>query len=716
MLDVALCLTLDHDLRLVFLAAIVCATGSWITFRLFRRGLDEKGLFALGWHFLAATAAGSSIWTTHFISMLAYEIKAPVVFDPVLTIVSLLIAICGSFIAFSLTSVMGRFSFIAGGIVLGFSAAAMHYVGMWGYHISGVVSWDMGYVAASVGISVFAASAAIYIVTNTAGQWRIAQSAGVFLCGIVGLHFTGMTALHVAALLMPAGGEHSDSYLAMALSVALGCFVMAGAGLTSFLIENRTRQDSFRKLHTLAFYDTLTGLANRPNLQARLDEMCQAEGETKREFAFIGMDLDKFKEINDLHGHQAGDLVLQAIGDRLKALQNASIHFARLGGDEFAAIMEISDESALLKKMMEIKQSLTQPIKLDTLQQVSTGVSLGAARYPFDAEEPQELVNRADLAMYRAKHDPLTSICFYDAAMDEVVRRRKALTADLRQAIAHDELELHYQVQTTVATGAISGFEVLLRWKHPERGYIPPSEFIPLAEASGFIMELGLWVLKTACRQAAQWPNLHKIAVNLSPMQLADPFLPERVQESLAESGLAASRLELELTESAVVENRERTLDLLSRIKALGVTIALDDFGTGYSSLETLRSFPFDKIKLDRSFMHEIEDSAESRAIVRAVLALGRSLNVPVLAEGVETRHQLDILNSEGCDAAQGYFLGRPTPIARLLESFHVAADASSIDFDVAILQSVGMTLRGSNARRESNAATINARQRGAQS
>lgn len=674
MFDVVFCLTLEHDLRLVFLAAVVCAIGSWVTFRLFEHGVSEKRFIALGWQFLAATAAGSSIWTTHFISILAYKVEAPVSFDPVLTIVSLLIAICGAFVGFSAATLTGRFGFLSGGAVLGLSASTMHFVGMQGYHISGLVSWDMNYVIAANVISVVAGCTAIWLIINARVSHKVIAAASTFMTGIVGLHFTGMTALHVTPLVLRGSVDQQESYLAMALSIALGCLVMAGTGLISFIMDNRTRLESVRKLHALAFYDGLTGLANRSNLRKRLGEMCAKEPHEGQRFAFIGMDLDKFKEINDLHGHHAGDIVLSVVGERLKAMESRTLHFARLGGDEFAAIVEIADEDKLLKTMMDIKAELVRPIMLDGVREVSVGVSLGAARYPLDAEDAQELVHLADLAMYRAKNDPMTSICFYDAGMDQAVRERKALTADLRHAIAREQLELHYQVQTSVATGDISGYEVLLRWKHPEHGYVPPVDFIPLAETGGLIMDIGFWVLKTACHQAAYWPNAHRIAVNLSPLQLADPDLPEIVRQTLVESGLPASRLELELTESTVVENRERTLDMISRIKALGVTIALDDFGTGYSSLETLRTFPFDKIKLDRSFMHEIEESAEARAIVRAVLALGRSLNVPVLAEGVETQHQLEILNLEGCDAAQGYFLGRPTPIAMLLEGFGTAA------------------------------------------
>jgi EAL domain-containing protein (putative c-di-GMP-specific phosphodiesterase class I) len=272
------------------------------------------------------------------------------------------------------------------------------------------------------------------------------------------------------------------------------------------------------------------------------------------------------------------------------------------------------------------------------------------------------LIGNADLAMYRAKADPGKAICFYESNLDAAARERQVLARDLRRAIELEQFELHFQVQVSVATAAACGYEVLLRWRHPERGMVPPMEFIPLAEENGAIIEIGEWVLREACRRAVSWKEPHKIAVNLSAIQLAQKELPRLVHEILIETGLSPTRLELEITETAIVTDKARALHVLRQIRAFGVTIALDDFGTGYSSLDTLRSFPFDKIKLDRLFMKEVETNPQSKAIVRAVLALGKSLDVPILAEGVETADQLELLRREGCDEAQGYLLGRPQP------------------------------------------------------
>ena len=688
MLDVLLCLTVEHDLRLVVLAAAICILGSWLSFRLFDRGLHDRGLIALGWNFLAATAAGSSIWSTHFIAMLAFRTGAPVSFEAVGTILSLLVAIAGVLGGFAVASArIIPFHTVAGGILVGLGAAAMHYMGMQAYHIEGLVNWDRRYVAASVVISIMASAAALSLMTRDEMKARPEKAAGLFALGIIGLHFTGMTAIHVTPLILRGMGTDNGSYLAMALAIALACIVIAGTGLTSFVIDRHVRSDSDRRLYRMALYDSLSGLPNRANFSDRLRSAIEDADRTGTGFAFIGMDLDRFKEINDIYGHGAGDAVLSEVGERLRALKNERLTFARIGGDEFAAISRSVDDKVVFEDMMHVKTALVRPIQLQDGTAVTIGVSLGAAFYPTDARDPQTLVSRADLAMYRAKASPITSICYYDPAMDEVVRRRKTLAADLRNALANGELELFYQVQNSVSTEEMTGFEVLLRWRHPTRGMVSPVEFIPIAEESGLIIEIGKWVLTTACRQAAAWPNNLRIAVNLSPVQLSDLSLPDVVRQTLVETGLAPHRLELELTESTIIENRERTLALITQIKELGVTIALDDFGTGYSSLETLRTFPFDKIKLDRSFMDQIENSPQARAIVRAVLAIGKSLSVPVLAEGVETRNQLDILRLEGCDAVQGFLLGKPQPHDQVLAAFGSLDNLA--DHNVGALRSV---------------------------
>ncbi|MCA1440479.1 EAL domain-containing protein [Ensifer sp. IC4062] len=422
------------------------------------------------------------------------------------------------------------------------------------------------------------------------------------------------------------------------------------------------RLDSEEQISFLARHDSLTGLPNRLQFNSYLEEELDAAAWFSRKVAVIGIDLNKFKEVNDLHGHAAGDFVLVTIAQRMKALLQEGEFVARFGGDEFAAVKRFEELAELHDFLRRIENCLHEEMRFGDFE-LKSGGSIGVAIYPQDAETADTLINNADLAMYRAKAALNQAVCFYEVSMDEAARQRRALANDLWDAVDKRQLALHYQVQKSVLTGDVTGYEVLLRWYHPERGMVPPNEFIPLAEECGAILPIGEWVLREACREAAGWDGEHKIAVNISPVQLANGDIVGLVQQVLVETGLSPKRLELEITESTIIDDKERALLTLRQIKELGVTIAIDDFGTGYSSLETLRSFPFDKIKLDKSFMWEVEGSPQAKAIVRAILALGQSLSVPVLAEGVETQKQLDILQAEGCDEAQGYLLGRPAPI-----------------------------------------------------
>ena len=427
-------------------------------------------------------------------------------------------------------------------------------------------------------------------------------------------------------------------------------------------ISERIRSEE--TISFMARHDSLTELPNRVEFNDYLAQELAIAKRTGGKFAVIGIDLDKFKEINDRHGHATGDQVLVELGVAMAATVRQDEFIARFGGDEFCALKRFEDMTELHDFIARLEACLTGEMTIEGFE-LRTGASLGVALYPQDAETAESLLGNADLAMYRAKSHLKQRVCFYEVAMDEAVRSRRALANDLWAAIEKDQLHLHYQIQKSVQTGETTGYEVLLRWRHAERGNVPPTEFIILAEECGAILPIGEWVLREACREAAAWPNAHKIAVNLSPIQLAHADMAQVVHTILLETGLAPKRLEIEITESSIITDKARALHTLRQIKALGVSIAIDDFGTGYSSLETLRAFPFDKIKLDRSFMTEVETSPQSKAIVRAILALGRSLEVPVLAEGVETQQQLDILAVEGCNEAQGYLLGRPQPMHR---------------------------------------------------
>jgi diguanylate cyclase (GGDEF)-like protein len=460
------------------------------------------------------------------------------------------------------------------------------------------------------------------------------------------------------------GEEHGTALhkLQNGMSVQANFNRIESGGWVATFEDVTERLQSEMKISFMARHDGLTGLANRFQFNEYLAQELLPARRTMSKLAVIGIDLNKFKEINDQHGHATGDQVLVVLADRMKAILQEEEFVARFGGDEFAAVKRFADMSELHDFLGRLEGCLFADIGIDGFV-IKSSASMGVALYPQDADNAELLLANADLAMYRAKGALKQSVCFYEMAMDEAARSRRALANDLWEAIDKKQFHLHYQVQKSVMTGAITGYEVLLRWRHPERGNVPPMDFIVLAEECGAILPIGEWVLREACREAAGWKLPHKIAVNLSPVQLANTDIAALVHTVLLETGLNPARLELEITETSIITDKERVLRTLRQIQKLGVSIAIDDFGTGYSSLETLRAFPFNKIKLDRSFMDQVETSPQAKAIVRAILALGQSLEVPVLAEGVETQVQLDILLSEGCNEAQGYFLGRPKPM-----------------------------------------------------
>ena len=458
----------------------------------------------------------------------------------------------------------------------------------------------------------------------------------------------------IQSVLTPAAGEP----IPVEAAVRQETDGAAGQAYRIYAVRDlRARLAQERRIAHLARNDSLTGLPNRASFLEKLDRMAAISGESG--FALLAIDLDRFKEINDLYGHAVGDHLLIHVSDQMKAALAEGEFVARLGGDEFVAIVPAANRDQALAAAERLRIAITTPTTAEHAD-LQCGASVGIALWPEDAREASMLINNADLAMYRAKASLTTDICFYEEAMDEAVRQRRRITQGLREALEQNQFELHYQLQASVETGEVTGYEALLRWTQPDGTVISPADFIPVAEDTGMILPIGEWVLRQACTEAAAWEEPHRIAVNLSPVQLSHVDLPRLVHQVLIETGLAPARLELEITETAMISDLERTTHVLRQLKALGVSVAMDDFGTGYSSLSTLRAFPFDKIKLDRSFMSELDGSPQSQAIIRAVLTLGESLDIPVLAEGVETQDQLRFLREQGCHQVQGYLLGRP--------------------------------------------------------
>ncbi|HWX49499.1 MAG TPA: EAL domain-containing protein [Roseomonas sp.] len=415
----------------------------------------------------------------------------------------------------------------------------------------------------------------------------------------------------------------------------------------------------------LAYHDPLTDLANRRLFRQEL-EQALTELRPGEQLALHCVDLDQFKGVNDTLGHAAGDALLCQAADRLRCCVPERNLVARIGGDEFAIIQTglrgPEDAAALARRMVDV---LDEDYRVDDHQAVA-GASIGIALVSHEEAASEEVIRKADIALYRAKADGRATFCFFDPSMDEAVKRKQMLRAGLRTALDRDELGLHFQPLVGIRAGEVTGFEALLRWRHPLHGMISPAEFIAVAEETGLIMRMGEWALRSACREAVRWSQPVRVAVNLSPVQFRNPGLLQAVTDALIDSGLDARRLELEITESVLLQDDQANFAILWELRKLGVRIALDDFGTGFSSLSYLLRFPFDKIKIDRSFVTGLPDRRESKAVIRAVVSMSRSIGISVTAEGVETAEQLEALRQLGCNDAQGYLFSRPVPAAEV--------------------------------------------------
>jgi diguanylate cyclase len=784
------CLVTAHDLRLVGLAAVICAVASFAAINLLHHGRKSSGQMRGVWLAVSAISTGFGIWATHFVAMLAFTPGIPSGYNISLTVMSLIAAILltGAGLAVSLTPKWRHGPWLGGTIVAG-GIAAMHYTGMAAFEIEGVVQWDPVLVVASIALG--AAIGAFALPVGLHGnelKWKIG-GAVLLTLAICSHHFTAMGAvsiipdptIEVSQSALPAGwlavGVALASFAIIGLATAgvvldirdrrrselegdrmrdlanasvegllvcdgetivsintsfatltgLSVSDLVGARLESCFADEtararllsggsvpvetslrhsdgsmtpvelilrpivfagrphhvvavrdlQARKEAEQHIHYLAHHDALTSLPNRNHFNGRIDHeiAALAKGES---LAVLSLDLDRFKEINDLFGHAAGDTVLQTVASRVTAVLGERQMMARLGGDEFAVlmpgVMNPDAASRLAERILETLRTAS-----DTPETHSISTSIGIALYPNDAADRQALLSHADTALYRAKTEGRNTYRFFEARMGAEVRERRMLEHDLRLAITRNELRLEYQPQEEIRSRTITGFEALLRWKHPERGNISPAVFIPVAEETGAILEIGDWVLRTACREAASWTRPLSVAINVSAVQLYNTNFVKELHQILLETGLPARRLEIEITETALVRDFDRALSTLRQIKALGIRIAMDDFGTGYSSLSNLRAFPFNKIKIDGSFIKSVNSNEQAATIVRAVLGLGRGLGLPVLAEGVETEAELRFLQDELCDQAQGYLLGRPAAIESFRDLTHgdVVSDQS---------------------------------------
>jgi diguanylate cyclase (GGDEF)-like protein len=444
---------------------------------------------------------------------------------------------------------------------------------------------------------------------------------------------------------------------------------MPGGGWVATHEDITEQRQSEIKIEYMAHHDSLTDLPNRVLLNDRLE---QALGRVQpaEMVAVHHLDLDQFKAVNDTFGHPCGDKLLRIVAQRLRSLADETDTIARMGGDEFVIVQAaIADPAEATSLAQSVIDAVSEPYDIDG-QQAVIGVSIGISVGPGDGSDSDKLLRNADLALYRAKSDGRGTFRFFEPAMDLQMQTRRVMEQDLRKALPAGEFELHYQPVVNLASNEISGLEALIRWNHPTKGLISPATFIPLAEEIGFIVPLGEWVIRQACATAAQWPDDLHVAVNISAIQFRHPGLMQVIVGALAASGLSPTRLEIEITETVLLHNREATLAVLHQLRELGIRIAMDDFGTGYSSLTYLQSFPFDKIKIDRSFVKNITEDSSSLNIVRAVAALANGMGMTATAEGVETAEQLHSIASEGCTEMQGFLFSKPLPAAEIERQF----------------------------------------------
>ena len=683
---------------------LIASFASYVALDLAKRVRTRDGGVALGWWVGGSIALGTGIWCMHFVGMLAFSLPIALGYTRALTVASWVAAVAVSAVALFVAS-RGSLTWrrLAGGaLAMGVGICAMHYIGMAALDMAPGIVWNPLLVAASALIAVGASAAALLIFfwlrNVNASRGLLYQISAALLMGaaICGMHYTGMAAASFpqGAVCLSANGLGGNSLGMLTAMASIALLTMTLAG--SLKVANTQLHAVNETLRLRAFEDPLTGLPNRSLFEDRLLHALRRSGRAEErisernadKIAVLFVDLDHFKLVNDSLGHAAGDQVLKETALRLRVAARDCDTVARIGGDEFVLLMEdvasLAECVSVARRLVEV---LARPFEVASRRVQVTG-SVGIVVYP-DHGHKDKLIAHADAAMYAAKGAGGNTYALFEAHMDAGALEQMSLQNDLRRAIELGQLQLYYQPKVDGRLGQIRGVEALLRWNHPQRGIVSPGLFIPIAERFGLIGSVGNWVIDEACRQMQAWADVGfriRVAINLSVHQLHEADLVERIGNALAQHFVDPSYLLCEITESVAMQNIKTTQRAFEGLARIGVFLSIDDFGTGYSSLSYLRQLPARQLKIDRSFVSDIEASNDARAIVRAVVELAHALGLGVVAEGVETEGQRDILLDLGCDELQGFFLARPMPADTLLAWSEGQKPASAAEFSPSVM------------------------------
>ena len=655
------------NLPLLGLAATLCFAGTWIGMRNYARARVSSGAARYGWLFMAAVAVGGALWSAIYLSIIAIDHGLEIRFSQSSTSLSMFLTIAICFVGLTVASwPRAKFAPELGGLIIGLGMVTTLFTVLANRHVPANLSYNMDWLMAAVFVGAFFGALAINRSNRPVTRWCKHGAAISFTSGLIVMTLFLAASIHISIEDIIIPPVHGRDAFSVAMLVLSNGALLITISFAFYTIDNHQRAELDERLKQNMVIDTMTGLPNRFAFNETLTSKLTKAREIATHAVVLNIDIDRFNAFNDVHGQQTGDEFLCVVAQRMRDVLRPDEFLARYNGDKFMAIkMPVYTEAETNEFAGRLQRAVDKPYDIDG-NMISLTLSIGMAISTNSNDDRESLIAHAKFAMQRAKANGGNTICLFQPSMAEVERRRQTLTRDLGLPTIYEQLDLHFQVQQSLDDSSVSGFEALLRWNHPNYGNVRPDEFIPLAEETGLITPIGLWVLRRACETAMTWDAPYRVAVNLSPKQIECGDLVENIHAVLLETGLSPARLEIEITESMLMSNTENALNVLRRLKAMGIAIALDDFGTGYSSLGMLHAFPFDKIKLDRSFVARAPHDQAAVAIIRAVIALGRSLNVPVLAEGIETQAQRDFLRSEGCSEIQGYLIGKPVPNSEL--------------------------------------------------